>query len=242
MYWVYLLLFVAMIFTPELVSREVFFLNEENAESVVIFCFGILGLLLYLAKESTLIRVVREKIFLQRETNQIRKDLSQSYSYIGEMNRRFDIVTQSLLALPTSALRVFAREKQELYRPVFDAVRLLTRSKKLSLLFVSVGDARVLAQHSTGGDFPKEVLDGAHLLITKKFFWEEKGAYIVRSPEDAFETAAFLIFEKVANRSDDIEAFQILAAEALFLYCIEAKKVYAKSSDEKGGDRDAHRN
>ncbi len=241
MYWIYLLLFVAMIFTPELVGREVFFLSEENAESVVIFCFGILGLLLYLAKESTLIRTVKEKIFLQRETNQIRKDLSQSYSYIGQMNRRFDIVTQSLLALPTSALRVFAREKQELYRPVFDAVRLLTHSRKLLLLFVSTPDGRVLARQNTGGDFPKEVLEGKHLLATKKFFWEEHGVYIVRSPEDAFETATFLIFEKVANRSDDIEAFQILAAEALFLYCIETKKMYA-ALGEKGGDQNAYRN
>lgn len=236
MYWIYLILFAAIIFTPQLVGQGVLFLGEEDAESVIIFCFGILGLFLYLAKESTLIRTMREKIFLQRETNQIRKDLSQSYSYIGEMNRRFDIVTQSLLALPTSALRVFTREKQALYRPVFDAVRLLTRSKKLALLFVSVPHGKILARHSSGGSFPKQILDGKYLLETKKFFWEENGVYIVRSPEDAFESAAFLVFEKVANRSDDTEAFQILAAEALFLYCIQAKKIDV-GSHGKGGEK-----
>ncbi|MEP7162871.1 MAG: hypothetical protein ABI747_03855, partial [Candidatus Moraniibacteriota bacterium] len=212
MYWIYLVLFILIIFTPEFVLKGFWIFGQEDLESLLIFGFGMIGLLLYLGKESALIRTVKEKLFLQRETNQIRKDLSQSYSYIGEMNRKFDIMKNLLIALPTSTLKVFSRQKKDLYGPIFDAVRLLTKSSHLLLVFVETEKGVIREKHVSGDPFPISLLDGARLLGTKKFFWDEGDYCIVRAPEDAFETVAFLVFEKNANRLEYSEVFQIIAA------------------------------
>lgn len=234
MYWIYLFLFILIVFTPELIRDGILFLGQEELESILIFCFGILGLLLYLGKESALLKAVKEKIFLQRETNQIRKDLSHSYSYIGEMNRRFDIVKNSLVALPMTALRGFRRERRELYQPIFDAAALLTKSRHIRLLFVADTDGSTIEKYDLGNAFPPALTDGKRLLDTKKFFWEEGEYCIVRAPEDAYDTAAFLMFEKTANRSDDHEIFQILSAEALFLHSIDRRKLGLAPEEKKG--------
>lgn len=235
MYWVYLFLFILIVFTPEFVRQGFLFLGEENLESLLIFCFGMLGLLLYLGKESALLKTVKEKIFLQRETNQIRKDLAQSYSYIGEMNRRFDIIRNSLVTLPTLTLRSFSKRKMELYEPVFDALHLVTKSPRLLIIFVGIEKGNIIEKYDRGENFPEKLLNGKHFLEAKKFFWEETGFCLVRSPEDAFGTAAFLAFEKIANRFDNNETFQILAAEALFLYCVDHKRAREKAGEKKGG-------
>lgn len=240
MYWIYLILFIFIVFTPEFVFRGTPFLGEEHLESILILGFGVIGLILYLLKETALVRTVREKLFLQRETNQIRKDLTQSYTYIGEMNRRFDIVKNSLLALPTTALQGLTRRRRELYQPIFDATRLLTRSERVRMMFLSTTNGAIIEKYDEGEGFPAGLSDGKRLIETKKFFWEENGFILIRSPEDAFDTTVLLVFEKIANRIEETEIFQILAAEALFLHCIDQKKL-ALNRSEKGNDEYAHR-
>ena len=62
MYWAYLILFVCMIVTPEFTRDGILFFSEDDLESLLIFCFGMVGLLLYLGKESAFLRAVREKL------------------------------------------------------------------------------------------------------------------------------------------------------------------------------------
>jgi hypothetical protein len=45
MYWAYLLLFMAMVVTPELTRDGFLFFSEADLEAVLIFCFGMLGTL-----------------------------------------------------------------------------------------------------------------------------------------------------------------------------------------------------
>src|SRR3989344_5027965 len=110
MYWIYLSIFVAVVFMPMLVQGGLFFLAEDTVEALIIFCLGALGFLIYLAKDKALIRLIREKILLQKQTNIITRDLSDSYSYIGELNRKFDIVKNLAFHLPR-ALSEGARKK-----------------------------------------------------------------------------------------------------------------------------------
>lgn len=229
MYWIYLTLFIVIIFTPEMVNRGLFFFGEEEVESVVIFCFGLIGLLLYLAKESTLLRVVSEKLFLQRQTNQIRKDLSQSYSYIGEMNRRFDIVKNSILALPTTTPRPFSQDQTVRYQSVLSAMQLITKTPLLAVLVVDMAAERVLEHAGEEHEFPPALMDAAHLLAAAKFYWEEGEYSVVRAPEEAQGVTAFLVFRKAANRFEDKEVFQILAAEALLLYSLHSAAVVTET-------------
>ena len=57
MYWIYLVLFIFVILTPELIGHGTWFLSEDDLESLIIFAFGTLGLLLYVSKEKAFFRV-----------------------------------------------------------------------------------------------------------------------------------------------------------------------------------------
>ncbi len=241
MYLIYLTLFALIIFTPEFIQHGFYFLNEELLESFLIFCFGIIGLAIYLGKETALIRTVREKLFLQRESHQIRKDLSHSYSYIGEMNRRFEIVQQALMALPTAALDGLRRKKKNLYQPIFDAVRLLTKSEHMQLLFVEASSGEILERVEVGKGFPGALQDGNYLLSTKKFLWDEANFCVIRSSQDTSGMAGFLAFEKRANQPEGTEVLPILVAEALFLFLIDQGKIGARNEEKRNGEY-AHRN
>ena len=61
-----------MIFTPEVISDGISLFREEDVESILIFGFGLMGLLLYLGKETALMRAIRDKLSLQQESNPIR--------------------------------------------------------------------------------------------------------------------------------------------------------------------------
>ncbi|MFA9262108.1 MAG: hypothetical protein ACEQSB_01990 [Undibacterium sp.] len=223
MYWIYLALFLCMIITPEFIREGVLFFNEDDFESLLIFCFGILGLLLYLGKESAFLRAVREKLSLQQETNQIRKDLSQSYSYIGEMNRRIDIVKNMVVSLPQSKATIFEKHGRELYDPIIDATALLAQSDCVGLYFVNAEDGSMIEEYVVGDGEHLEtlrLLGGEKLLATKKYLWEEGRLSFIRSPEEAAGIVAFIVFHKMKNRLEETGIFQILAAQALFVFTV----------------------
>lgn len=234
MYWAYLILFVCMIVTPEFTRDGILFFNEDDLESLLIFCFGMVGLLLYLGKESAFLRAVREKLSLQQETNQIRKDLSQSYSYIGEMNRRIDIVKNMVVSLPQAKAPTPEKHGQALYDPIIDATTLLAQSDCVALYFVSTRDGAILERYEVGDGEHRETLnklEGSHLLDTKKYLWEEGKLSFVRSPEEAEGVSAFIVFHKMKNRLEETGIFQILAAQALFVFSIHGRNSSLDSAE-----------
>lgn len=226
MYWIYLLLFVCMIVTPEFTRGGLLFFSEDDLESLLIFCFGLIGLLFYLGKESAFLRAVREKLSLQQETNQIRKDLSQSYSYIGEMNRRLDIMKNMVVSLPQATVPAPEEQGQVLYDPIIDATKLLAQSDCVALYFISTRDGAILERYEVGDGKHREALnrlEGHHLLDTKKYLWEEGRLSFVRSPEEVEGVSAFIVFHQMKNQLEETGIFQILAAQALFVFSVQGR-------------------
>lgn len=221
MYWIYLTLFIFIVLTPEIIQDSVLFFREEDVESLIIFCFGLFGFVLYLAKEKELIRVFKEKLHLQKRTNLITRDLSDSYSYIGGMNRKFDIVKELIFHLPKDTAEVLAKREAETYQPIIQAVKLFAKTGAVSLRFVNMRTEEVekTVENDLEGVFSS--FDVKTLKAPKKTFWEEHGCMIVRSPRQAKDMAAYIIFPKVTNRVDDMEIFKILASQALLLFCVD---------------------
>ncbi len=210
-----------MIFTPEVVSSGVFFFGEEDLESLIIFGLGLIGLLLYLVKESALMRTLREKLSLQQESNKIRKDLAQSYTYIGEMNRHLDILKNMIVESPHTAHDLLDRDQERVYEPVFDAALLLSQSDGVALIFVAKETGAILGcyqRDKTDPAFAK--LSGEALLGAKKYWWQEDGFSFVRSNEESLGVAAFLVFRSVKNRVEEMGVFQILVTHALLLFSL----------------------
>lgn len=222
MYWIYLLLFVLVIFTPRFIQHGSSFLHEQDVESLLILFFGTLGLILYFAKEKALLRLIREKLHLQKQTNIITRDLSDSYSYIGEMNRKFDIVKELIFTLPKTTAEGLEKKQGTIYKPLLEAVSLLAKTDRVILGFADVKNKKWKNFYFKGASsIPSCCTDVQRLLTEGKFFWEEGDDVIIRSPRQAQGISAFLIFAKTRNHIEDGEMFKILVSEALLLYWVE---------------------
>ncbi len=219
MYWIYLVIFILAILTPEFVQNEFLMLREADFESLLIFCFGALGFMLYLAKEKALLRVFREKLHLQKQANIITRDLSDSYSYIGEMNRKLDIIKEFIFSLPKTAADTLGKKQSVVYESLLDTASLLAKTDDVTLCFADTKKREWKERYqkrSYSATLP--VFDAETLLAEGKFFWEIGEDVIIRSPRQANGVSAFLIFSKTRNHIEDGEVFQILASEALLLY------------------------
>ena len=221
MYWIYLAIFVLIILTPQVIWGGFFLLREEDVEALIIFCFGLLGFLLYLAKEKALLRVFKEKLHLQKKTNIITKDLSDSYSYIGEMNRKFDIVKELIFHLPQHTADTVAKKQRDVYKSIIQAAHLLSKTESVSIRFVDMATKEIKKVAEAGSREMFAPFDGQTLLASKKTFWEERGCIVARSPYQTENMVAYIIFPKATNHVEDRDMFMILASQALLLYCAD---------------------
>ena len=222
MYWFYLALFIIAILTPKFIAGGSAFVGEEEMESLLILFFGSLGFMIYLAKEKKLLKVFREKLHLEKQTNMITRDLSDSYSYIGEMNRKFDIVQSLIYDLPKSTAAALGGEEWKIYRSILETAALLGKTDQVMLCFIDTKEralASVFEKQSPPALAPH--IDPVQLLAEEKFFWEEQDYAVVRSPRQVSNIAAFLVFAKSTNHIEDSDLFKILASQALLLYCLE---------------------
>ncbi|MDD2766238.1 MAG: hypothetical protein PHH40_00555 [Candidatus Moranbacteria bacterium] len=220
MYWIYLAIFIFIVFVPKIIQTGYFFFQEEDIESLILFFFGIFIFILYFSKERTLLHVFQEKLHLQKKTNIVTKDLSDSYSYIGGLNRKFDIVKDFIFHIPEDTADVLLSKKQETYRSVLNTVKILAKSKSISLRFVNVKKKTIETVVEVGKNDEFHLFTAQVLLKSKKKSLEKNGYAIVQSPSLAHSMTAFLIFPKLTNQIEDVEMFKILASQALLLFCI----------------------
>ncbi|PIW93847.1 MAG: hypothetical protein COZ86_04190 [Candidatus Moranbacteria bacterium CG_4_8_14_3_um_filter_41_13] len=230
MYWIYLLIFIITVFVPQIIREGNAFFREEDVESLIILCFGVFAFVLYLAKEKELLKVFREKLHLQRKTNDITKDLSDSYSYIGGMNRKFDIVKNLIFHLPEVQSQITSKNHISIYDPILQAVKVLAKEEAVALRFVDVKKKVIVKSVDVPTKEYFSRFSGEVLLRSKKIFWEEDEFALVRSPRKAKNISAFLIFPKVTNQLEDVEMFKILASQSLLLFELDIQK---QSLEEK---------
>lgn len=221
MYWVYLALFVLMVLTPKTIQEGIYFLREEDVESLVIFFFGLFGFIIYVIKEKALNLVFREKYRLQKRTNIITKDLSDSYSYIGEMNRKLDIVKDFIFRLPNETINALAKQKSETFRSSLEAVKLLAKTDFVSLRFVNTKTKAIEKIVENGHQKIFEAYDVNFLLSSKRLFREDETVAIARSPYDTKGIVAYIIFSKTSNHVESVDVFKILASQAVLLFYID---------------------
>ncbi len=221
MYWIFFILFTIASATPLTISGSVFGIPEELAETIIIFLLGWMGFMIFFLKEKSLLRQVREKLRLQREKSDITKDLSESYSYIGETNRKLDLVKGLVLSLPEAAGHFRRGETKKVYRTFERSV--LMSCKSVAFLIRIVDTAQ--------GTIEKEIRNGKvseciaspieRLVSSGKKLSEENGCVIVRSPGTIGPYVAFLLFPKVVNRIEDPGLLEALATQALVLFFLE---------------------
>ncbi len=92
MFFIYLLIFIIIVATPFIVQEGFWIFNEDETEALILLVAGVASFVIYRLRDYQVFENIKDRMRLQRLFARAQKDLSESYSYIGQMNRRTDIM------------------------------------------------------------------------------------------------------------------------------------------------------
>ena len=81
-----------MVATPFIVQEGIWFFTEDEAEAMILLAAGIVSFVIYRLRDYQVFEYIRDRMKLQQSVVRAQKELSESYSYIGQANRRTDIM------------------------------------------------------------------------------------------------------------------------------------------------------
>lgn len=223
MYWIYLILFVLAVFTPDLIRRDFSFLDEERAEELFIFILGATTFLIFLWKEKQLNLQLREKTKIQREASIASRDLTDTYSYIGEINRKMDILKDVALGI-TEGTALTSEKETEIYQSIIHAIQMFSKSSHISLQFINAQNGKIIREIKSSKKAKCNTIN-EKMAKEKRNFLETDMAFFIRSPKSANDIVACIAIEKRTERQrlEDPELIKALASQALFLFTFSRK-------------------
>lgn len=227
MYWIYLALFILAVFTPDIIQYDFSWIPEEKAEELIILALGVLAFIIFIAKEKQLGFQLKAKRLIQKEASLASKDLTDTYSYIGEINRKMDILKDIALGL-TEGTELTEEKEMDLYRSIIHAVQMFTKSTNVSLRFINVETGKIIREIRSS---KKARCDVVNPIMNKenKTFLETEKAFFIRSPKPINNIVACIAIEKKNKNQkiEDLELINALASQALFLFnfCSEKGRI-----------------
>lgn len=91
-YLVYLGFFVMAIMSPSLVTKDYFGISQTRIEELLIFVFGLAGLMTFSIYERLVERRMKERDEALSSAERAKSELIESYRYIGSVNRQIDVL------------------------------------------------------------------------------------------------------------------------------------------------------
>ena len=208
-----------MVLTPGIIKNPIFLLNEENVEEAVIFLLGIIGFLIFNYKEKQLSLNLKEKLKIQREVNKASKDLTRSYSYIGEINRKLEIVNNISLKL-AEVPEINTIRRKRIYKLILEAIKALTKTDRFAISFVNLGSRKIIKEIDKNNKrLPSEVEDLILNFDKRKKIVSTSSYALIKSNKSLNSISAFVSI-RIKNRQmpKDLELLQTLATQALLLF------------------------
>jgi hypothetical protein len=221
MYWIYLILFVLAILIPDIIRGGFGFLSENRLEEMIIFLLGAAGFLIFIFKEHQLSTQENEGIKNKRKLFRATKDLAESYGYIGEVNRKMEILMQIGLGLADKS-ELTKNKEQEIYKTILNAANSLMRAKNSCLRFVDIKYGKkqkeVIGAKNCNNIKNEDLLKLGDKVNIKK----ENGFVIASSFKEIKNIKCFLIIdgynEEEINNANNQDMLKFLASQGLFLY------------------------
>lgn len=227
MYWIYLALFILAVLVPDLFAgKEFLFLSENRVQELAIFVLGMAGFLLFIFKEHQLSLREDESAKDKKRLFRTTQDLVDSYSYIGEVNRKMEIIMQIGLGLADKSELSKAKEK-EIYNSILAAASSLMNSKKACLRFVNTRTNNT--QMDFFGEGVCSLVKNADLAgMGENINFKKVNGYILASSlKEINSVKCYLIVEGYseleADNVNNQELLKFLASQGLFLYAYMAK-------------------
>ena len=226
MYWVFFVFFIIGVLVPDIIRTDVGFFSEERVEGLIIFALGTIGFTLFLFKERQLFSEKKKLHEKEKKLDRTGKDLLKSYSYIGEVNRKMDMLMGLALGLYKNS-KMSKKEEKDFYLSIAKAVRSLLKAGSCSLVFINTKRKKITK--SVFLEKNKSLLDEKELSslggdINVK---RNKKFITISSPNKMNGIRSYLVIDKhdvkEAANPKNLEILKFLASQALFLYSFMEK-------------------
>lgn len=223
MYWIYFIIFTLIVFIPSIVSKGIWGFSVVQTQEYAILFLGILGFALFTLLEKRIKKNEQEKVKMIGQINRTTRDLTHSYSYIGEMNRKLDILKNITLGFPESSHLATQRQK-ELYASIMDAIKMLEKLDDFVLRFVDVSTGEILkeikSKRRVSINFDQKDCD------PQMHIFENDNLIFIPSPKTIDNVYSCIILKKKNSQRNvsDPEIMKMLAMQALSLFMFVNKK------------------
>lgn len=227
MYWAYLILSTFTVFVPTFIRKGFYVFNVEQAQELIMLLLVSLCFAIFLLTEKKMKKNIIERNKIQGQISGMSKDLKYSYSYIGEINRKLDILENIALGYPESS-KLTQRNEGELYDSIMDAIRLFGKSNDFSLRFVRLPDYAMIKEIKSDQESKINFSFKGHNLEINHF--ESANFIITTSPKAIDNIFAYIIIKKnmASQKIEDVEMMKTLASQALFIFVFMRNKKQIK--------------
>lgn len=226
MYWIYLIIFTFIVFVPSFIQTGFFSLSIIQTQEYAILLIGLLSYCLFYLREKKLKKTDTRRMEIQREVNRISKDLNQSYSYIGEINRKLEILKSLLLQYPENELQK-KEHGNEFFHAIISDVKTITKSPNVTIR-ITDSESHILKEISNNekSDFK---ISSKTVCERSSSFCETPEYFMICSSFNSHNLQSCIIISRkdgCVQKIEDVEFIKALACYALFLYVFTKRNKY----------------
>jgi hypothetical protein len=225
-YWIYLILFTVIVYTPSVVTSGFLGFSTTQSQEFSILVIGCIGFALFIVREKRYQKQMQEKMQYQMQVSRMSKELNHSYSYIGEINRKLDILEHITQGFPET-LQLTARKKMEVYDSIMMGIQLFSKADEFVICFMNSQTGEVLKEIRSKAKmrvhFPHDVC------VSHGQFVENDDFICTTSPKTIDNVFASIIIrkKKSSHKIEDPEIIKTIAAQSLFLFMFIQKNNHA---------------
>jgi hypothetical protein len=220
MYWIYLVFFILAVFSHDIVQHGFGFISRSALEELLILGLGVFGFGIYMWKDRQINTEQEAKKLGQKKLDRALKDLVESYSYIGEVNRKMDILMNVALGL-TDRSTLNKKKEEEIYHTIINAANSLAQADCSFLRLINIETNAIIKEigaHKCKIKVEMKELIGMHDGINVK---KENGTLVVSSRQTIKKIRSFLIIQNYKQAEEKSEELlKVLASQALFVHSL----------------------
>lgn len=213
--WVYLFFFLVILVIPQVITRDYDFIIEEHFETLGIMLVGVAAGTVFLWREKQFRRHMVDKRRYQQEASEVSKDLVNSYSYIGEINRQLEILKDISSGLPGGD-DITPEKRRETFDTVLEAILVFARTENFSLRFIHCKSAELREEMGMGETAFDETVED--LLTHKQRIFQVGDHSVIRAAKTLRGYAAFILLDRKQVSDEDVEFLRAIASQALLLF------------------------
>jgi hypothetical protein len=224
---VYLVCFALAVFAPTLHTQGRFGLTETAIEEATIFLFGMVGLWVFLSYGRLMEEQTGEVSEVQHNHEKTKKELIESYAYIGSVNRKIELLKKVSNQTSLNFMRGKGWPK-DLYQALVTHASASVGAKACLLRIVDTVALRTETEHAhvTGNQFVFKVSNKDLLAVPARgvshaFIAAEDGKELLVIPSEggnASKAFLLLILDENQIPEIDVSLLKVFANQAEMLH------------------------